>query len=142
MTIQRFGRLLRRLSGASAVLSGERLLIVEEEFLIALDIQRVLEDANAKAAVFAKNYNELAALAERLHEFDLAIVNPPGPNSGEVALAERLVAAGIAVVVCSAFRGELADTVLETAEFVGKPFSDADLLAACRRALARRREAQ
>lgn len=120
------------------MLSGERLLIVEEEFLIALDIQRVLEDANAQSAVFCRNFSEVEALADRISEFDLAIVNPPQPNSAGIAMAERLLAAGVALVVCSAYRGELKDPVLATAEFVGKPFSDDDLLAACRRALARR----
>ena len=122
------------------MLSGERLLIVEEEFLIALDIQRVLEDAHAQTAVFCRNFSEVQALADRLSEFDLAIVNPP-PNAAAFAMAERLLAAGVAVVVCSAFSGELKGTALETAEFVGKPFSDDELLTACRRALAQRKPA-
>ena len=77
-----------------AVLSGERLLIVEEEFLIALDIQRVVEDANARKTVFARSFIELRALDDRLHEFDLAIVTPPRPGTSDWSIADRLVAAG------------------------------------------------
>lgn len=120
------------------MLSGERLLIVEEEFLIALDIQRVLEEANAQKAVFARNFSEVASMGDRLGEFDLAIVNPPRKEPADLAVAERIVAAGTAVVVCSAFGKDLDDTPLATAEFVGKPFSDDTLLAACRRAMDRR----
>ena len=122
------------------MLSGERLLIVEEEFLIALDIQRALEGANAEKTVFARNFTEVAAMGDQIGEFALAIVNPPHPDAADAAVAQRLVAAGVAVVVCSAFHHKLADTPFAGAEFVGKPFADGDLLDACRRALARRQK--
>ena len=120
------------------MLSGERLLIVEEESLIAMDIQRVLQGANAQTAVFARNFGEVASMGDRLGEFDLAIVNPPKRDQSDLAVAQRIVASGIAVVVCSAFGKDLGDTPLAAAEFVGKPFSDEALLEACRRAMARR----
>ena len=121
------------------MLSGERLLIVEEEFLIALDIQRVLEDAHAAKAVFARNYKELAALEARFGEFDLAIVTPPKLGTSETMLLERLAQSGPALVVCSATRVRIADGVMATAELVYKPFSDDELLDACKRALAARK---
>ena len=122
------------------MLSGERLLIVEEEFLIALDIQRVLEGANAQKAVFARNFGEVASMGDRLGEFDLAIVNPPKREASDLSVVERIIASGVAVVVCSAFGKDLEGTPLATAEFVGKPFSDNALLEACRRAMGRRRQ--
>ena len=122
------------------MLSGERLLIVEEEFMIALDIQRILEGANARHTVFARNYKELSALEDRFPDFDLAIVTRPRLGTGDAAIAERLVKAGPALVVCSAARANLADTALAHAQVVYKPFSDEELLAACRRALAGRGE--
>jgi len=122
------------------MLSGERLLIVEDDFLIALDIQQVLEGANAQRAVFARNYSEVAAMGDRLGEFDLAIINPPSEETADLAVAQRIVATGVAVVVCSAFHRDLSGTPLAGAEFVDKPFADEDLLEACRRALARRQK--
>ena len=122
------------------MLSGERLLIVEEEFLIALEIQRVLEGTNAQQPVFARNFDEVATLTDRLAEFDLAIVTPPRLGTADHAVFEKLVTAGLAVVICSAVPERLAKTGLTTGEFVSKPFSDTELLAACRRALARRTE--
>jgi CheY-like chemotaxis protein len=120
------------------MLSGERLLIVEEEFLIALDVQRVLEGADAQRTVFARNFDEVAKLAGRLADFDLAIVTAPRPGTSDQAVADDLVQRGIAVVVCSATPGDLHDTLLATAEIVEKPFSDEHLVAACRRALDKR----
>ena len=119
------------------MLSGTRLLIVEEEFLIALDIQRILEGANALQAVLARNFREVEALGDRLGEFDLAIMTAPRSDA-DYMIAGQLAMAGPAIVVCSAARGSLAGTPLAGAEIVHKPFSDDALLLACRRALDRR----
>lgn len=121
------------------MLSGERLLIVEEEFLIALDIQRVLEDAHAAKAVFARNYKELAALEPRFAEFDLAIVTPPKPGTSESLLLKRLAGSGPALVICSANHVSAGEDELAGAGIVYKPFSDDELLDACKRALTARK---
>jgi hypothetical protein len=121
------------------MLSSQRLLIIEREFLIALEIQRILEDANASQTVFARDFGEAEALAGRFAEFDLAIINPPLEESPEIHLAGRLVAAGPAIVVCSAAPVSLAGSPLDGVEVVRKPFADGDLLAACQRALAKKR---
>ena len=115
------------------MLSSQRLLIIEDVFLIALDIQRVLEDANAAKAVFARNFEEASALAHRFAEFDLAIVNPP--DLSNMGIAARLASAGPAIVICTAAKLDLGGTPLAGAPLILKPFSDEDLLAACRQAL-------
>ncbi|GEM_PF-2927335 len=121
------------------MLSSQRLLIIEEVSLIALDIQRAVEGANAGAAVFARDFREAAGLVDRFGDFDLAIVNPPTPGTPEMQIAAQLAAACPAIVICTAASVELAETALAGAEIVAKPFSDEMLLAACRRALERRR---
>ena len=120
------------------MLSSRRLLIIEEVFLIALDIQRVIEEAHARHTVFARDFSEAAALADRFGEFDLAIVNPPGPSGSQIETAARLAAAGAAIVVCTASSVDLSATPFAGAEVITKPFADGDLAAACRRALDRR----
>ena len=120
------------------MLSSHRLLIIEDVFLIALDIQRILESANARQTVFARDFEEAAALSARFAEFDLAIVNPPLIDAGQIATAAALVAAGPAIVVSTAAPFELRSTPLAGAETIIKPFADGDLLAACQRALSRR----
>lgn len=120
------------------MLSGKRLLIVEDVYLIALDIQRSLEGANALQTVFARNFEQAATLGEELGGFDLAIVNPPEPGSTDMQIAERLTLAGVPVVVCTAASLDLSGTPLAGAEIVVKPFSDERMVTACLTALARR----
>ncbi len=120
------------------MLSTQRLLIIEDAVLIALDIQRILEGTNAGKTVFARDFREARALAERFAEFDLAIVNPPPRGSPEMEIAALLAASRPAIVVCTAARIDLAGTPLAGAELIIKPFADDDLLAACQRALKRR----
>jgi len=118
------------------MLSRQKLLIIEDVFLIALEIQRILEDANAEQTVFARNFGEAQLLVDRFGEFDLAIVNPPPQRSPEMETAGLLVKAGPAIVVCTAAKVDLANGPLAGAELIVKPFSDEDLLAACQRARA------
>jgi two-component system, response regulator PdtaR len=120
------------------MLSSQRLLIIEGEFLIALEIQRILEGANASQTVFARDFREAGQLAERFGEFDLAIINPPLEGTPEVDMAARLARSGPAIVICTAGPIDLDGTPLAGVEVVRKPFADGDLLAACQRAFAKR----
>jgi hypothetical protein len=120
------------------MVQGKRLLVLEEEFLIAMDMQSVLDGAQVAQTVLARNYKELAELEARFFEFDLAIVNPPRAGTGDRLVAAKLVAAGPAIVVSSAARPNLTGTAFDGAEIIIKPFRDKDLLEACGRALARK----
>ncbi len=112
------------------MLSRQKLLIIEDVFLIALEIQRILESANAEETVFARDFVEAQLLADRF----LAIVNPPPDRSPEIETAGLLAKAGPAIVVCTAAKIDLATSPLAGAELIIKPFADEDLLASCRRA--------
>lgn len=117
------------------MLSGKRLLVLEDEFIIALDIQRIVEEAGARQSVLARTYEEVAELSSRYSDFDLAIVSVPRPATADAEIAGRLAAAGVALVVCTANPAALAGTPLAGAQIVDKPFSDDELVAACARAL-------
>jgi DNA-binding NtrC family response regulator len=119
------------------VLAGNRVLIIEDEFLIALDMQRALEAAGAAESVLARNFAEAAALGDSIAGFDVVILHPPPPGDDRhPAVIDRIRSGGLALVVCSAFRGAVTGTSLADAVFLGKPFSDEELIAACVRALA------
>ena len=120
------------------MLSRQKLLVIEDVVLIALEIQRIVEGANAAETLFARNFAEAQPFADRFHEFDLAIVNPPPQRSPELETASLLAKAVPAIVVCTAASVDLANGPLAGAELIVKPFSDEDLLAACRRAAAKR----
>jgi DNA-binding NarL/FixJ family response regulator len=118
------------------MLSGQRLLIIEDSYLIAVDIQRIIEENHAVDCVLLRDYAEAEIHADRFGTFSLAIVNPPGPSAREHEIATALAAACEAIVVSTAAPQTLDGTPLAGAEIVMKPFSDEALLAACRRALA------
>jgi hypothetical protein len=119
------------------MLTDRRVLVVEPEFLIALEIQRLLERVSAAEIVFTRSIEEAAGLEPRFAEFDLAVVamGPAGP--AEITLTTGLVEAGIAVVGTTAglagLDGLSADLAIPLVE---KPFTDEKFLTACAIALA------
>jgi DNA-binding LytR/AlgR family response regulator len=121
------------------MLDGKRILIVEDQFLIALDIQRVLEAAHAGRMIFARTVAEAQSLADRWPDFDLAVVQIARGDKDALALAGRLQAAGAAVVVTTANPAlPFAGFTPPPGTLLIKPFGDDDLIAACLAALAAR----
>jgi CheY-like chemotaxis protein len=118
------------------MLSGKRILIIEEEFLIALDIQRILEAAGTAQTVFARSVAEAESLQGRWSEFDLVLVEMSYNDKGGLALAQQIIGNGVPVAVTSsdiACRRSI--PALAGVPVVLKPFEESDLLAACSAAL-------
>lgn len=116
--------------------SGQTVLVVEEEFLIALDIQRVLEDHDVGQCVFARSAAEALALRDRWTDYSLAIVDLQADHGDGLALLEGLRAAGIALVVTTAdlsLRSRLPG--VPDTQILIKPFPEAELISAVREAL-------
>lgn len=107
-------------------LEGQRVLIVEDEFLIALDLEDVVRDAKAEVV--------LAATAdEALKELDrdnvtLAVLDFNLARGTSQAVAHRLVREGIPFI----FHTALSDlpTAFPSAPVVPKPTTSQDLIAA------------
>lgn len=118
------------------ILTHQRLLIIEDEFLIALDIQRVLEATGTIQTVIVRDFTEAASLEGGFGDFNLAIVNPP--HGRDFDTAWRLMAARVVLVVCSAGPVDLDGTPLAGAPVISKPFADEHLLAAYEKARALR----
>ena len=118
--------------------SNQKILVVEAEFLIALDIQRTLEGAQASEMAFARHAEEAASLIVNHDAFDLAIVELNSNVPASLDLAKDLSAAGVAVVaLSSSLRGKHPSPVgAFPIPIVHKPFTDDELLAACIAALA------
>ncbi len=110
-------------------LEGQRVLIVEDEFLIALDLEDVVRDAKAEVI--------LAATAdEALKELDrdtvtLAVLDFNLAKGTSQAVAHRLVRDGIAFI----FHTALTDlpTVFPSAPVVPKPTTSQHLIAVLER---------
>ena len=110
------------------MLTGKRVFILEPEFLVALDMQRILEGAHIATSLFARTVEEAHAFSERFAEFDLAILEMAEPTLS--ALARQFLTAGAALVFTSP-DGQNPGPVLQGPPIVRKPFSDDDLLTAC-----------
>lgn len=119
------------------MLDRRTVLIVEEEFLIAIDIQRVLEGMSAQQTIFTRSAHEALAIQERWPEIDLAIVELRQGDPASVQLAQKLSAAKIPMVICTAdtsLRRGVAE--LPSAKVLIKPVPDEALASAIGQALA------
>ncbi len=91
-------------SSDSEIIAGARILVVEDEFLIALELQRILEEAGAREVVAVGHPAEALAALGADASFDMAVIDVRlGAESGEPvarALEERripfLVTTGVA----------------------------------------------
>ena len=109
------------------MLLGTSALIVEEEYLIASEMQRVLEAAGA-AAILARNPVDGAGQTIS-RAFDVALVAIVPDDDDSIALLRRLQEAGVAVVAISSL-GEHRQGIpgLDGVVVITKPFADEDLL--------------
>ena len=122
-----------KLAKGTNMLDGTRVLVVEPEYLIALEIQRILSDRGADALGALTFADASAALVDR--RFDLAIV-ALDPQGHGLDFCRALLQAGVAVVlVSSAAEHGSGHRDLPGAMIVAKPFGDDDLLAAVTAAL-------
>lgn len=118
------------------MLDGKRLLIVEDEFLIALDIQRILETAKANATLFARSVVEANEQQAKFTTLDLAIIEAVFDPDRTIQLARQLIAFGVGVVfTSSSSRDRHGIAGMPDAPVVIKPFGESELLTACMSAL-------
>lgn len=118
------------------MLDGLRVLVVEREILIAIDIQRVLEGFGATEVVLARASSDATIFGADLTGFALAVIDAQLGAPEAVTLARALTAAGVPVVVASADHN-IAGAFAAHA-FLEKPFTENDLIAACITALGAR----
>lgn len=124
-----------RMVADNTMLKGRPALIVEAEFLIALDIQRMLETLGAGQTLFARNAAEAHQLQASWPDIALAIVELRAGDPLGQQLHETLVGAGIPVVLTTA---DLSLHSSAPGVFVTKPIPEEDLASAVQRALASR----
>jgi DNA-binding response OmpR family regulator len=119
-----------------SLLANLRLLVVEDEFLIALDIERVIEGAGARNFVVASRCSEaLQAVADA--PFDLAVLDFKLGRETALPIAERLIAAATPFIFLTGATAEAAFAQERYKDIlvVAKPFDGATLLAALSKAI-------
>jgi len=120
------------------LLTGRRCLVLDDEFLIALDIQQILELAGAKHVASVATASEAIALLRREPKFDLAVLDLKlgGSEDNSLGVASELARMGTPFVFLTGMR---VDNVhvreCPQAPVVAKPYDALALLDAVQRAL-------
>jgi CheY-like chemotaxis protein len=128
-----------RVADQDDFLIGKHCLVLDDEFIIALDIQQILEAAGAAGVVSVSTVAEaMAALGER--QFDLAVLDVKMSDDAagnSMALAALLSEQRIAFVFLTGMRSDdVHARAFPGAPVVEKPYLAPVLLQALRRALA------
>jgi CheY-like chemotaxis protein len=119
----------------SAELQGLRVLVVEDEFLVAMDIEVMLRDLGCEVV---GPIGDLASALQAAQEetLDLALLDANLGGEPVTAVAEALVARAIPIMFCTGYQVENWCNRYPAAPTLMKPFQPADLRAALERALA------
>lgn len=129
------------MADAVASLSGKHCLVLDDEYLIALDIQQVLEAAGAASVTSVASVEEALAALRAGVKFDLAVldIRLTGAAGGSMAVAALLSEQRIPFVFLTGVRAdEIQAGPFPHAPVVEKPFQASVLIATVRRALVAR----
>jgi CheY-like chemotaxis protein len=121
-----------------SALSGKRCLVLDDEFLIALDIQQILERAGAVHVVCVASAAEALDLLRREPTFDIAVldVKLSGPERNSLGVAEVLAGNGTPFVFLTGMRGDDVHAQrFPEAPVIEKPYDATALLDAVQRTL-------
>lgn len=120
----------RRRSGSVALLEGLRILVLEDEFLIAMDVEQLCRDHGAADVIIARSLADIAHedIASR---FDVAIVDLMLDGQSTLGFASRLKGLGVPFIFASGYGAvdEIRASFPGVA-MVGKPYAGADLVEA------------
>jgi CheY-like chemotaxis protein len=128
------------LSDTENFVAGKRCLVLDDEFLIALDIQQILEAAGAASVVCVGSADEALEVLRKDPSFDVAVldVKLSGPDGSSLNVAAALTLQGTAFVFLTGMRSDDVHTRNYPAvPVVEKPYDAQLLLAALRQALAK-----
>jgi len=123
---------------SDSLLTGKRCLVLDDEFLIALDIQQILELAGAKHVASVATASEALALVRREAKFDLAVLDVKlgGSEDNSVGVARELAKTGTPFVFLTGMRVDnMHAREFPQAPVIEKPYDAVALLDAVQRAL-------
>jgi DNA-binding response OmpR family regulator len=123
----------RQLAGGISVtklLEGRRILVLEDEFLIAMDVEQICRDHGASQVLIARTLEEAEAAAAN-SVFDAAIIDIMLGNDSTLEFAASLRERRIPFAFASGYSDldEIASAFPEI-RIIGKPYSGDDLVQA------------
>ena len=108
-------------------MNGLHVLVVEEEYLIAADMEQTLRAAGAAEVTIVSDAD--VARRSNFSRFNLAVIEAKFGSESAIGLCTELRTAGVAVVVTSA--DQAVQALFTGAIPLQKPFDSAALLTAC-----------
>jgi CheY-like chemotaxis protein len=121
----------------SNALAGLRILLLEDEYLIAMDVELLCRDSGAAEVVVKRNLQELEEM-DGFEEFDVAIVDLMLAGTSTLAFAERLRNSHVPFIFATGYADEQLTSAFPGIRSVSKPYVGNDLVEAIA-ASARRR---
>lgn len=115
---------------------GRRVLVLEDEAIIAMLIEELLEDAGAEIDGHSTLATALAAVERQVPDMAVLDVNIHGETSYPVA--EQLAARGVPLIFASGYGSAVHPEQFAGVPTVSKPYDMAEVTQAMQRALARR----
>lgn len=104
------------------LLKGHRILIVEDNFVMALDLSLIVEDLGGAVVGPAGRLDEGMALAQS-NELDGAILDVNLDGANTFFLADGLLAADVAVIFATGYDVKMLPERFEHTPKLSKPFS-------------------
>ena len=122
----------------SEAIAGKRCLVLDDEFLIALDIQQILEAAGAASVICAGNSADALAALRNSPKFDVAVLDLmlSGATRTSLTVAAALAEQGTPFVFLTGMSGDdLHTKQFPHAPVMDKPYQADRLMDAVLRAL-------
>ena len=112
------------------ILNGLRVLVLEDEFLIAMDVEQICRDFGASDVTIARTLEEAEDALVSI-KFDAAIFDLMLNQKSTLGLAARLWEQAIPFIFASGYDGfGDAANPFPGVKLVGKPYSDIELVKA------------
>ena len=112
----------------ATTISDLRVIIGEDEQMLAIDLTQQLEDLGARVVRSLSNVAELdQLLASGLDGANAAILDVDLLDGSVLPLVPRLEQAGVAVAICSGYTPEERPADLAHVPWIGKPARAADI---------------
>jgi len=118
----------------TSVLTGRRVLLVEDESLILMLVEDALADFGCEIAGVASRFDDAVSKARSL-DFELAILDVNLNGQRTFPIAEVIQARGIPFVFATGYGATSIPEALSTAPILQKPFAAPELERALRTAL-------
>jgi CheY-like chemotaxis protein len=109
------------------MLSGRRLLVVEDEMLVLLNVEDILADLGCTSVSAAATVNQALGLIAT-QSFDAAMVDVNLDGRTSYPVADALAARGVPFVFSTGYSGQSLNDGYRDRPVLGKPYREADLV--------------